>query len=81
MHLLCATHTLAPSGALSAQILTLGVGLLRVVAISSSVTLYRGASLIRYSHRWQLRLELFKQITDKTPEEKAEIKRLIDRQV
>jgi len=36
---------------------------------------------VDHSHRWQLRLELFKQITDKTPEEKAEIKRLIDRQV
>ncbi|KAJ1489625.1 hypothetical protein T484DRAFT_1779729, partial [Baffinella frigidus] len=30
---------------------------------------------------WQLRLELFKQITDKTAEQKAEIKRLIDRQI
>eukprot|EP00290_Baffinella_frigidus_P010293 CAMPEP_0180155132 /NCGR_PEP_ID=MMETSP0986-20121125/24617_1 /TAXON_ID=697907 /ORGANISM="non described non described, Strain CCMP2293" /LENGTH=267 /DNA_ID=CAMNT_0022103709 /DNA_START=20 /DNA_END=823 /DNA_ORIENTATION=+ len=30
---------------------------------------------------WQLRLELFKQITDKTAEQKAEIKRLIDRQL
>jgi hypothetical protein len=30
---------------------------------------------------WQLRLELFRQLTDKSNEEKAEIKRLIDRQL